>query len=73
VTLFIVVGAIVGNSLDIVGCILVTLAAIARVSAAFGEGWTMPLLVASACFWIGAFGVFVLCYGPILFLPRGSN
>src|SRR5262249_27706134 len=32
--------------------ILVTLAAIARVGAAFGADWTMLLLVVSACFWI---------------------
>ena len=40
--------------------ILVTLAAITRVAAVFGAGWTMPLLIASACLWIAAFGVFTL-------------
>jgi len=49
--------------------ILVTLAAITRVAAAFGAGWTMSLLVVSACLWIAAFGLFVLCYGPMLLLP----
>ena len=46
--------------------ILVSLAAITRVAAAFGADWTMPLLVVSACFWIAAFGGFVLSYGPML-------
>jgi uncharacterized protein involved in response to NO len=40
--------------------ILVTLAAIGRVAVGFGPGWTMPLLIVSACFWIAAFGLFVL-------------
>jgi len=53
--------------------ILVTLAAMARVAAAFGAGWTMPLLIASACLWIAAFGVFTLCYGPMLLLPRAAH
>ena len=48
----------------------VTLAAITRVAAAFATVWTMPLLVVSACFWIAAFGGFVLAYGPMLLLPR---
>jgi uncharacterized protein involved in response to NO len=46
--------------------ILVSLAAVTRVAAAFGVDWTMPLLVISACFWIAAFGGFVLSYGPML-------
>ena len=49
---------------------LVTLAAITRVVATFAADWTMPLLIASVCLWIAAFGVFTLCYGPMLFLPR---
>jgi uncharacterized protein involved in response to NO len=50
--------------------VLVTLAAITRVAAAFTTVWTMPLLVVSACFWIAASGGFVLAYGPMLLLPR---
>jgi uncharacterized protein involved in response to NO len=50
--------------------VLVTLAAIARVAAAFATAWTVPLLAVSACLWISAFGVFTLCYGPMLLLPR---
>jgi uncharacterized protein involved in response to NO len=50
--------------------ILVTLAAIIRVAAAFAADWTMPLLIISACFWIAAYGGFVLSYGPMLLLPR---
>jgi uncharacterized protein involved in response to NO len=53
--------------------ILVSLAAIARVAAAFGAGWIMPLLIASACLWIGAFGLFTVCYGPMLLLPRDAH
>ncbi len=36
--------------------VLVTLAAIARVAAAFAAAWTLPLLVVSAGLWIAAFG-----------------
>ncbi len=50
--------------------VLVTLAAITRVAAALATVWTMPLLVVSACFWIAAFGGFVVAYGPMLLLPR---
>jgi uncharacterized protein involved in response to NO len=50
--------------------ILVTLAAITRVVAAFATTWTMPLLFISACLWISAFAAFVLAYGPMLILPR---
>ena len=50
--------------------ILVILAAIARVGAAFTPGWMMPLLVISACLWISAFGAFLFVYGPMLILPR---
>ena len=53
--------------------ILVTRAAFARVAAALGAGWTMPLLIASACLWISAFAVFTLCYGPMLLLPREAH
>jgi uncharacterized protein involved in response to NO len=50
--------------------ILVTLAAITRVAAAFATIWTMPLLIISAGLWISAFAAFVLAYGPMLILPR---
>ena len=53
--------------------ILVTLAGITRVAAAFATGWTVPLLTVSACLWISAFGVFTLCYGPMLLLPREAH
>jgi uncharacterized protein involved in response to NO len=53
--------------------ILVTLAAIVRVAAAFATGWTVPLLTVSACLWISAFGGFTLCYGPMLLLPREAH
>jgi uncharacterized protein involved in response to NO len=53
--------------------LLVSLAAITRVVAAFGTAWTMPLLIISACFWIAAFGGFVLSYGPMLIGPRSAH
>ena len=49
--------------------VLVNLAAVMRVTAAF---WSMPLLVGSACLWIAAFAGFVLCYSPMLLRP-GNN
>lgn len=53
--------------------VLVTLAAIVRVVAAFSVDWSMPLFIASAVFWIAAFGGFVLCYWPMLLGPREQN
>lgn len=53
--------------------ILVTLATIARVAAACTAQWTMPLLILSAGFWIAAFGLFTLCYGPMLLGPRDTR
>src|ERR1700737_3699613 len=50
--------------------LLVNIAAIIRVAAAASEAWTMPLLVASAILWIGAFALFVLVYAPMLLLPE---
>lgn len=50
--------------------LLVSLAAVARVAAAFASLWALPLLIAAACFWIAAFAVFVVSYGPMLLLPR---
>jgi len=49
---------------------LVILAAAARVAAVFAAGWELPLLVAAACLWIAAFGLFVMVYGPMLIAPR---
>jgi uncharacterized protein involved in response to NO len=53
--------------------ILVNIAAIVRVAAAVGEFWTMPLLIASASLWIGAFLLFVTFYGPMLLRPPGPS
>lgn len=50
--------------------LLVSLAAVARVAAAFASLWALPLLIAAACFWIAAFAAFVGFYGPMLLLPR---
>jgi len=54
--------------------LLVNIAALVMVAAAFGGAWTMSLLVASAILWIGAFALFVTSYGPrVLFPPRASG
>ena len=53
--------------------LLVNVAAIVRVAAAIGETWAMPLLVASGILWVGAFALFVLCYGPMLLLLESPN
>jgi uncharacterized protein involved in response to NO len=53
--------------------ILVGLAAVVRLAAAFDSDWSMPLLVASACFWIAGFGLFVLSYGRFLLKPREAS
>ena len=53
--------------------VLVTLAAITRVAAAFGADWTIALLIVSAGCWIAAFGLFVVCYGPMLLFPRDAH
>ena len=53
--------------------VLVNLAALTRVAAVFAEAWTVPLLAASAAFWIAAFTLFVFLYGPLLMLPQGGK
>ena len=50
--------------------ILIGLAALVRIAAAFDADWSMPLLVASASFWIVGFGLFILNYGPFRLKPR---
>ncbi len=49
--------------------LLVALAAITRIAATFGAGWTMSLLEVSACLWVAAFAGFAISYGPMLLLP----
>jgi uncharacterized protein involved in response to NO len=49
--------------------VIVSLAAMVRVAAAFALSWSMPLLVASSCLWAAAFMIFVLCYSPMLLQP----
>jgi uncharacterized protein involved in response to NO len=53
--------------------ILVNIAAIARVAATFGTDWTMPLVIASASLWIGAFVLFVIFYGPMLLVRQSAK
>ena len=49
--------------------LLVHLAAGLRVGAAFAETAMQPLLVAATVAWLGAFGLFVWRYGPLLLVP----
>jgi uncharacterized protein involved in response to NO len=53
--------------------VLVALAAVVRVAAAFEVEWAMPCLIASACFWIAGFSLFLLSYGPFLLKPRDAR
>jgi uncharacterized protein involved in response to NO len=53
--------------------ILVGIAAVVRVAAAFDADLAMPLLIASAGFWIAGFAIFLLHYGPFLLQPRETN
>jgi len=53
--------------------VLVTVAAVARVAAAIIADGSFPLLIVSAGAWVGAFGLFVLSYGPMLVLPREAS
>jgi uncharacterized protein involved in response to NO len=53
--------------------VLVALAAVVRVTAAFEADLTMPLLIASAGFWIAGFAIFLLRYGPFLLNPRDAD
>jgi len=65
--------ALVADRATVVIYLLVNIAAIVRVAAAIGETWTTPLLVASGTLWIGAFALFVFCYGPMMLLPESAN
>jgi uncharacterized protein involved in response to NO len=53
--------------------VLVGLAAAVRLAAAFNADWSMPLLIAAACFWIGGFGLFLVSYGPFLLNQRDAH
>jgi len=53
--------------------ILVGFAAAVRVVAAFEFDWTMPVLIASAGFWIVGVAIFLLRYGPFLLRPRAAH
>ena len=49
---------------------LVTLAAVARVAAGIVTGAMMPLLAIGGAAWVGAFGLFLAIYGPMLLSRR---
>lgn len=46
--------------------VLIELAAIARISATFNTNWPTALLWVAALFWVMAFSIFTLVYGPML-------
>ena len=50
--------------------LLVGLAAVARIAAAFEVDWATRLLIASAGFWIVGHAIFLMHYGPFLLKPR---
>ena len=50
--------------------VLIGLAAVTRLAAAFAADSSMMLLTLSACFWIAGFGFFIVNYGPLLVTPR---
>lgn len=52
--------------------LLINLAAMTRVVAAFAPSMTMPLLTASAFFWVAAFLLFVIAYAGMLVGPRSA-
>ena len=51
---------------------LVSVAALARVAAPFAPNGAMELLGLSGVCWVGAFGLFVVLYGPLLAGSRGG-
>jgi uncharacterized protein involved in response to NO len=53
--------------------LLVNIAALVRVAAAFGGAWSMSLLVVSAILWIGAFALFVISYAPMVLFPARAS
>jgi uncharacterized protein involved in response to NO len=48
----------------------INLAAACRIAAAFAPGAVAVLLVAAAIFWVAAFALFIVRYGPMLLRPR---
>lgn len=53
--------------------LMVALGAAARVAAAFIPALYLPLLGVAGALWLAAFGVFVVCYGPMLLTPRADG
>lgn len=51
---------------------LVIFAAAVRIAAAMTVGARENLLLGAAALWIGAFGLFVACYAPLLLRPRNA-
>jgi uncharacterized protein involved in response to NO len=53
--------------------VLATLAALLRLAAPLGGAHYLLILVLAGAAWSGAFGLFVLFYGPLLTLARGIS
>ena len=53
--------------------VAVVLATVSRIAAAIGPAHSMPLLIASAALWAGAFLGFGVAYGPILVANASRN
>ena len=58
------------DALTALAYVLVTVAAVLRIAAAWPSEVTMTLLTLSGTSWIGAFGLFLWRYAPMLVAPR---
>jgi uncharacterized protein involved in response to NO len=52
--------------------VLIVSAGIVRLAAAFLPALSMPLLTASAAFWVGGYGLFVVVHAPMLLGERAG-
>ncbi len=53
--------------------LLINAAALSRVAASWDTGHMLILLILSAAFWIAAFGLFEIVYGPMLLVQRPAR
>lgn len=61
------------SRLTVVVFVLINAAAITRICAAWHPAFMETLLVLSAACWIGAFGLFVIVYGPMMMRQRVNS
>lgn len=62
--------ALIANRATVALYLMVTIAALLRLAAAFHADFYGPLLTASGTLWLAAFGTFAIAYGSILCRPR---